>query len=369
MASIIRKIKAFLKTPRGFFDPKARHAAYVELPRLEKNADFNNLEIQDKQAWHSAFRNFLLTEPEGINVVEEFYCNPPKLIRKVDFKNSNPILITMQKNDLYRIKKFLDHYRGLGVNQFAIIDNMSDDDSRKNLAEQTDVTLFVAELPYTTDRREAWINRVIAYYGFDRWYIIVDIDELLVYQGMECHQLEEVFSFAKRKKIKRFRSLLLDMYAKEININDKHSEDPYSEYIFFDSDGYRMKACTQMDAVEGGMRARVFKKNQLLTKYPLIFFEKGDVEGKSHFLYPYIRNIDIPCYLALKHYKFLTSDICKYRKIAEDGNFYNGSEEYKQYLKTIDSSNGTIKLLYEGSKEYVSSEDLKSLSVIEAIPW
>lgn len=92
MISNIRKIKAFLKTPRGIFNSQARRAAYIKLPEIEKKADHVSLTIQEEQAWSCAFRNFILAEPEGIKIVEEFYCNPPKLIKKVNFENDKLFL-------------------------------------------------------------------------------------------------------------------------------------------------------------------------------------------------------------------------------------------------------------------------------------
>jgi len=56
------------------------------------------------------------------------------------------------------------------------------------------------------------MNRVVSYYGFHRWYILTDSDELMVYKGMESHPLEDLVNYAERHGIKRIKGLTLDTY-------------------------------------------------------------------------------------------------------------------------------------------------------------
>ena len=71
----------------------------------------------------------------------------------------------------------------------------------------------------------------------------------------------------------------------------------------------------------------------MLTKYPLFYFIKGDIQCGSHFQYPFSPNCGVPCTTALLHYKFLKSDLEKYMDRVKLGNYANGSEEYKKYIE------------------------------------
>ena len=105
-----------------------------------------------------------------------------------------------------------------------------------------------------------------------------------------------------------------------------------------------------------------------LTKYPLIYFERGDIQYNSHYSYPFYKNFDGPCWGALLHYKFLKSDMNKYIAIANSGSFYGGSYEYKQYIKMY-KENPDMKYIYENSNKYINSTSLEKIKEIERIGW
>ena len=367
----LRIVKGRLKPVYGFTQKSTREAAFKKLDEAEKMIRQSDLQISDRQSWKKGFRSFVLAQPSEFEVAEAFYQYPPRAVRTVCFQKDEPILIVLTKNEIYRMHKFLPHYRRLGVKQFAVIDNGSTDGTVEYLMDQKDVALFEAVQPYRTNRREAWINRIIAYYGFDRWYIIVDSDELLVYDGAEKHEIGDLIHLAEKNKIKRIRGILLDMYPKTLNMNgaDDIGDDPYSVYTYFDTDTYTSQGGVMFEAVRGGFRKRIFGSDALLTKYPVVYFEKGDIQGKSHFEFPYRYNLNVPCWAGLLHYKFLSGDMKKIRDIAASGNYFGGSTQYKQYINVIDQNAGVIDALYSGSQEYANSHDIVKTGVISGIQW
>lgn len=337
-----------------------------------KNYRLSGLSIYDEQAWFRSLQRLIIAQPSEIDVAISFYRDSPSLIKLTEFDADKVTLISVVKNEKYRIAKFLRHYRSIGVEQFAIIDNGSDDGTREFLLEQNDVSLFSTDIEYTTNRREAWINRVMAYYGYNRWYIVVDSDELLTYVDIENHDIKSLIAWAENKKIQRIRGMLVDMYAESFKEFDNFETDPYSQTCYFDSNTYYEEQSTRLDIVRGGLRARIFDMPPMLTKYPVIQLKKGDVQGKSHFLYPYYKNVESKCYLALLHYKFLPQDFSRYREIAQKGNYYNGSIQYKKYVEKFDQieENGSeCELLYEGSVKYNNSMDLLHIEPLCAIEW
>ncbi|MCM1173560.1 MAG: glycosyltransferase family 2 protein [Blautia sp.] len=339
---------------------KKNRAEYLELRR-----HCQNTEIKENHIWNRAFQKLYFSNPESREFIEEFYHCKLRRCRWREFHNKEVIAVVAVKNELYRVKKFLEHYRKIGVTQFAFIDNGSSDGTFEFLSEQDDVSLFEVKDDYTSVRREAWINRIVDDYGHGRWYLIADIDELLSYVGIEQNGIHGLIEYAEKKKMNRVRAILLDMYADSLSsLND--CPDPYEDMRYFDTDTYTVHRTTVMEEVRGGFRKRVFHSDALLTKYPLLFFSDYCIQCNSHSPFPYRNNIGQDCFIALMHYKFMPADIARYREIAGKGNYYKGSAQYKQYLNVLDGQKGDFEFKYAGSERYSDSGDLLRTGLIKA---
>ena len=122
---------------------------------------------------------------KGIITCEHFCNEQIRQITDNNLKNSNLIVVCVVKNELGRIVRWLDYYRKMGVKAFAIFDDNSDDGTREYLLKQPDVEVFVGTHDYTTIDKIVWVNMIIAIYGYNKWYLIVDSDELFTYKNME----------------------------------------------------------------------------------------------------------------------------------------------------------------------------------------
>ena len=328
----------------------------------------------DWDIWIEALKSITIRTSVGYEIALGFLEDKIEIINNNEhIDDGSPIVICVVKNDITRIKEFYKHYRKMGINNFVMLDNNSDDGTFEWLSMQKDTSLFRTEVKYTTNKRQAWINKLISYYGFDRWYIIVDSDELLVYEKMESKTLEDLISFAEKNKYKRIRTITLDMYSEKSFNDDDNNENYLEKYIYFDSDNYNEVFHHAFKCIDGGMRVRMFKGTNekfgpYLTKYPLIYFERGDIQYNSHYSYPFYKNFDGPGWGALLHYKFLKSDMNKYIAIANSGSFYGGSYEYKQYIKMY-KENPDMKYIYENSNKYINSTSLEKIKEIERIGW
>ncbi|KZY31971.1 hypothetical protein A3731_22865 [Roseovarius sp. HI0049] len=58
------------------------------------------------------------------------------------------LLVGCLRNEMLRLPAFLEHYRGLGVDRFLLVDNGSGDGSREFLLAQEDVTVFHTSQSY-----------------------------------------------------------------------------------------------------------------------------------------------------------------------------------------------------------------------------
>ena len=211
-----------------------------------------------------------------------------------------------------------------------------------------------------------WVNRIIAHYGFNHWYLCVDSDELFVYPNMEK---SSIVNFIEREKSKRIRSIMVDMYSengiwKEYDLNKLNIKE---KYCYFDTTSYKERANFKFELIVGGPRTRVFSKNNnefsgIMVKHPLFYFEKGDIQGHSHYQFPFKYNFGLKNNSAILHYKFLPTDLQKYKQRVELKNYANGSSEYNIYIKSY-NENPNLTFMYEGSKEYKSSLSLNLIDI------
>ena len=247
------------------------------------------------------------------------------------------------------------------------MDIVSDDCTFEWLIEQPYIDLFRCHEPYRTFVKEAWINRIVSYYGFDRWYIVTDSDELLVFQGMEEHSLSDLVKVLISKGYKRVKGLTLDAYS-EGRLFGK-SEDIRKDYKWIDTDSYKevdsVAGIHKIKHFVGGPRYRLMKSGVPLSKHPLVYWEKGTISDNAHFQFPHDLICASPCLVGILHYKFIDKDFDEYEKRAQkNSGFYKGV--YKKYMEYVKNQENTS-FIYEGSVEFYSSDVLKEIPFINPV--
>ena len=297
------------------------------------------------------------------------FCNSHiRIIRKTGPCDKNaPIVTLCVKNDIRRIQMLVDHYRKLGVVKFAILDNESNDGTFEWMLNQPDIDLYQCSSSYQTFVKEGWINRLISYYGFDRWYIVTDSDELVVYQDMENNSISNLTLRLDKLGIKRVKALTLDTY-KESPLC-KESANIRNDYRWIDSDSYyetyRNAGAYRVKRFIGGPRYRLMNSAVLLDKHPLVYWEQGTISDNAHYQFPHSLIDDAPCLLGILHYKFLDTDIKEYRKRASKNSSFAGNGElYRQYMVFF-NKHKQQSFMYNGSVEFNSSETIKNIRLIK----
>lgn len=354
-------------------------AIYIKLNLFLLSIKKQKIRIMEIRKWRKAFFGFLSIEknkssdyPDRWNVIEGFAKSDIIKIKKVkDKKHSeDPILICVVLNELERMNIFLDHYRKMGIKTFVFLDNGSTDGTMDYLKMQADVELFQTKDAFKSKIKIGWINRIISYYGTDHWYLVVDADELLVWQDIEEWPIQNVIRYFDQENITRARALMIDMYPREVTWNTNVSfERAYSESRFFDYNTYYHRKENVLYLVSGGPRKRMFGIDAWLTKYPLFRLGEEEIMCNPHTIYPY-DNKESACYLAILHYKFLTrSDQQKMRKYARKENYACDSAEYKLYVKKLRENADNFKFYFEDSAEYHSSKSLARIREIGRIPF
>ena len=377
----LKKIIKYI-TKRGAMALYGLYAS-VQLPALydreHRQGNLSYLSESDYLVWKKAMLSLLrehAVSGYGLRQRELFTAFATAKIRVIRKREGGdadtPIVVLCVKNDRRRIEMLVKHYRGLGVKHFAFLDNGSTDGTLEWMTEQEDIELFATDDTYSSFAKEAWINRIVGYYGFDRWYIVTDSDELIAHTGMEAHPLTDVTAYAVKNGISRIEALTLDMYADAALFSeDPAQSDIRQKYCWMDSDSYienkRQVGREMITAITGGPRMRTMDVSTSLMKYPLVYFAPGTVSANAHFQYPYSEINKCPCHFAILHYKFLEEDKKEYARRADKGSgFAFGGGYYRSYMNAAE---GSSTFMYEGSLRYEDSKSLAQLPIIKPIPF
>jgi len=276
-----------------------------------------------------------------------------------------PALIAVVRDEAARLPGWLAHYRRLGVARFAIVDNRSIDATRALLASEPDVDLYATDAAFRA--KQAWVNALVARMGYDRWYLHVDADERLVYDGAPGggrpgRRLAALIRFAEARGLCRLRGMLVDLYP------PGPLAAPAPGEPLFDGDGYAEALCLQRVSRKGGPRRRVFGVDPELTKYPLFRLRAGELVSSPHHLHPWSGNYRSDCFLGLLHDKFGPGFRAKARRAAAERNYWQESLEYRATLAALARDPG-LALAYRGSRRYRAPADLIAAGLIAPIPW
>jgi len=278
---------------------------------------------------------------------------------------------------------FLQYYRELGVNHFAVVDNDSDDGSREYMVEQPDVSLWSTSHSYKTARFGAdWLNWLQSKYGHDHWTLTVDVDEFLVFPFDDTRPLRALTDWLDASSIPSFSAMLLDMYPKgRIDATPYHEgQDPFEIAAWFDSGNYTISKNKRYANlwIQGGPRARTFFTNRperapAMNKIPL-------VKWKRHYAYVSSTHMLLPRSLnkvyeewggekasgCLLHAKFLDTFSAKAKEELERGQHYANSHEYKAYHAAMRDDPD---LWCKWSEKYINWRQLEILGLMSKGNW
>ncbi len=351
---------------------------YFRIRYLFRGLKDQKIRIKEVQRWRKAFFHYLCNLKETsydyldrYYVIEGFARSNIRLISRAQERSNikEPILICVIRNELERMPVFFKHYRSIGIKRFAMIDNGSTDGTVSYLKTQRDVDLFQVKDEFEPRIKLGWINRVVSYYGIRHWYLVVDADELFVWQGMEESSIQDCLYYLNKRSITRARTLMVDMYPKESGWNQEDTFDKnFQNCRYFDCDTYYHKDIEDAYLVCGGPRNRSFGLEIWLTKYPLFCLQKNELMPNPHTIYPY-DNTKTPCFFAFLHYKFMTKkDFVKMKQYARKDKYGGGGFEYTMYAKKYRANQDSFHFYYSGSEEYISSQSLSKIKEIDQLP-
>jgi hypothetical protein len=148
-------------------------------------------------------------------------------------------VVSCLRNEMFMLPHFLAHYRALGAKAFLIADNLSDDGTLEYLAAQPDVALFSVD----TDYRDAaygvaWQQALLAAFRVNRWSVVADADELLVWSDRARDSLPALLASDAFRDADAARVFMLDMYPKGPLAAADFADGPFAQAGFCDREPF-----------------------------------------------------------------------------------------------------------------------------------
>lgn len=200
--------------------------------------------------------------------------------RTAAIRPGDVLAVATLRNEMAHLPGFLDHYRRLGVAQFLIVDNDSDDGSDLYLADQPDVSLWRCTGSYRDARFGLdWAGALLMRHGHGHWCLTVDADELLIYPHHDTRPLPDLVAHLDRIGQPGMGAVMLDLYPSgPLGTADAPEGAPLTDRLpWFDPGPWRSRRVPPKRNLwlQGGVRDRVFfagdpDRAPTLNKLPLM---------------------------------------------------------------------------------------------------
>jgi hypothetical protein len=200
--------------------------------------------------------------------------------RTKDIRPEDILCFATVRNESVRLPYFLEHHRALGVSQFLIVDNASDDGTTAYLKSQRDVSLWGTAKSYRKARFGMdWLTWLQMRYGRGHWCVTLDADEALMIPHHDTRTLRDLTTWLDVRGERVFSALMLDLYPKaQLSEADYTVGAPFTDALgYYDAHGYDWERQSKYGniSIRGGPRKRqFFKENPTLSphmhKTPLI---------------------------------------------------------------------------------------------------
>lgn len=293
---------------------------------------------------------------------------------------SEVIAVCALHNSAAIVGEYIEHYVGIGVKNFVFIDNNSDDESveiiRSKTADGIRIDIWQTKDRFDGFKAMGWKQRAFHYYGLDRWYLNLDVDELAVFIGCEASNVNTLVQYATERGLRSVGGILVDMYRSGRIVSNKPlDENTISEFRFFDTGGYTCEHDDRFGArICGGPRTRLFRRHPSLQKFPLAFLDSETIAVNPHFWFPYEVNLRSERLIGLLHFKFLPGDLERYVEYVESAVHWDNSSQYRSYVEYM-SMNRDASFYdeqyssgYEDSKSLLKLVDENGKMIISRMP-
>jgi hypothetical protein len=309
-----------------------------------------------------------------------------------EFPSDGVTVVCVARNEADRLPSFLAHYRKLGVRHIHIIDNSSNDHTGDIASSWPRTTVWTTSASFAAAAgSQLWRAAIVRRHGLGNWVLNVDVDEHLVYDGMDHRDIRSLCDWLRSRQQTRLFAPLIDMYPGLATVEGKISLLAHLKGILLDkpANGSMLKRCPYFDRkelsgsanyqfqetsegvhVRGGVRSRVIAEPSedvfCLSKVPLALWNERTAYCNMHFPFPFSCN-PRQNYGALLHFKFVGGFRKKVADAIQEKQYWKDSYEYRLYERWL----GTGAPLYneQYSVRYQGPDSLISQGLLQPIAW
>ena len=294
------------------------------------------------------------------------------------------------RDEMYFLPSFLEHHRKLGAEQFLILDDGSEDQSRQYLSSQPDCVLLRSSISYGTrdvldcypdgqrsrQRGGLWLKHHLTQNLVDNDYILyLDADEFLVLPP-SYPTLRNLIPKLRQQRVKTTTASLVELFPASIEAMADQQQPPQNLTELIERCGYYDHYPLIQHRLLGGVKAvgqsattRLFnqagitsiglreKSASAIHKMPL--FRKGTDNWLigSHYCK---QKPDRRLILTLLHFKFSPDLYRRVNMALRVGGHNRNSEKYQQYAELLQPLQPCPpkNLLGPDSRRYMGAEEL-----------
>lgn len=288
---------------------------------------------------------------------------------RVEAGSEDLVVLCLLRNGRYHLDSFVEHYLSLGAKHLVFLDNGSTDGTPDLLRGYENVTVLRTELPF---KRYQLIMKqyLIERFGWRRWTLCADIDELFDYPYSDVLGLDAFLGYLNERSYTAVVAQMLDMFPERLSEATEIAEKGLKElHRFYDTSDIRthdygasgagtgnVLANEEIDIFQGGIQHPVFGISPMLTKHPLVFYDGAlrPMDMSEHWASE-ARVADVSC--VLYHYKLLGSLYGLVREEVENRRYPNRHGKYDKYLKVLQSA-PSLQLKRDTARELKSVNEL-----------
>ncbi len=282
-------------------------------------------------------------------------------------------LFAVMRNESVRLRFWLDHYRGIGVNRFFVVDNASSDDTAEILLNQPDVHLYSSDEDFQLSQSgRLWLLALMAEHGVGYWCLVADADELLAYPHWETVRLQTLSRALDAQGHDVLECLLLDMYSSAPVCETDYSAgvDPFTICPWFDPDFTPVRGAVDHDdgslvisTYVGSTRRKSFGIDAFLSKIALMRYRPEMLLTRGQ--HGILRGRVSPLRGVMFHFKYLSDFPKNVENVIRQEERANCSDEWRAYHHAF-RLNPRLSLHDHRSEKYANSEQLIQMGLMKS---